>query len=254
MVSLPEEALICFEKVTFAYGKDPVLEDISFEIQVGDSACIIGPNGGGKTTMIKLILGQLIPQSGTIRIMGKAPKYSALQVGYVPQHFQFDPSFPMTVLDFVLMGRLGRTGWGRYTRLDRESAEKAMYEMDVQNLATFRMSNISGGQRQRVLIARALAGDPEILLMDEPTSHVDAAMETRFRELLSRLHLQMSILTVSHDHGFVSSMVKRVICVNRMVVLHDTESLTNEAFQKLYGGELRWVNHDHCPGGDAHVH
>ncbi len=240
---------IVFDSVTFSYGGPNVLEDASFSIASGDFVSIIGPNGGGKTTLLKLVLGLLTPKSGTIRLFDKPPKQVRQRIGYTPQFLSVDFAFPLTVLDVVLMGRI-RTGWnpkflwfGRDDHLAAVDALRILKLDDYRN-APFRM--LSGGQRQRVLIARALCGEPEILLLDEPTNNIDALSEEILFETLTELNKTLTIALVSHDIGFVSQCVRNVICVNRTVAVHPTSALNGSTIRELYGQhDLHLVHHDH---------
>ncbi|MBN1395807.1 MAG: ABC transporter ATP-binding protein [Pirellulales bacterium] len=249
---MPTEAVISLREVTFSYGGPPVLEDVGFSVGPREAVCMVGPNGGGKTTLVKLVLGLLNPQRGEIRLFGESPRRQRRRAGYVPQHIQYDPRFPVSVMDIVLMGRLGQggirglTGW--YGRDDRRAAIDALEQVGMEPLRRRPFSALSGGQRQRVLIARALCCRPELLLLDEPTANVDTAVECRLAELLAELNRRMAIVMVSHDLGFVSGLVERVICVNRRVAVHPTSDLTGKTIHELYGGEVRMVRHDeHTP-------
>jgi len=239
---------ILLRDVCFAYGRLPVLENVNLTIGHREAVCMVGPNGGGKTTLVKLMLGLLRPDEGEVRIFGESPQRARLRVGYMPQHLHYDPQFPVTVLDLVLMGRLGRGGvfgvLGWYGSADRKAALQALGEVGMEAFARRPFRTLSGGQRQRVLIARALCCRPDLLLLDEPTAHVDARVERKLFDILREKHNRMTILVVSHDLGFVSSTVQRVICVNRRVVIHPTGHITGEVIRDLYGGDVRMVRHD----------
>ncbi|MFP4068343.1 MAG: metal ABC transporter ATP-binding protein [Spirochaetaceae bacterium] len=237
------EEVASFNGVWFAYDQAPVIEDAEFAIGEGDFISVIGPNGAGKTTLAKLLLGLLKPQAGRIRVYGRSPQAARSELGYVPQYARFDPAFPVTVMDVALMGRL-RPGIGPYRRQDREAAREALAEVRTADLATRPFSALSGGQRQRVLIARALAGNPRMLILDEPTANVDAAVESRLSTLLSELNERMTIVLITHDLGFVAESVRHVVCVNRRVRVHPTEEVTPDMISGLYGGTVRMVRHD----------
>jgi zinc transport system ATP-binding protein len=243
------------DNLNFSY--DPtarVLENVSFTIDQGDFVCFVGPNGGGKTTLIKLLIGLLTPGQGRIRVLGQPPAKARRRVGYVPQSASLDASFPASVMDVVLMGRLGRTrrvAW--YSRDDRQAALSALGEVDLADHRRRAFADLSGGQRQRVLIARALACQPDLLLLDEPTANLDVRVEQQFRQLLVDLNERLTIVLVSHDVGFVSEFVRKVVCVRRHVSVHPTEELTGDVLRDLYGQELRVVRHDHC-GHEGHSH
>jgi zinc transport system ATP-binding protein len=235
------------EDLSFRFdGGPPVLEDVNLEIAAGDFASVIGPNGGGKTTLVKLIVGLLSPTEGRIRIFGQTPIKSRPRIGYMPQHAMMDPRFPVRATDVVLMGRLGLGHrFGNYTRSDRSAGADALAKVGLENLGAQPFSNLSGGQRQRVLLARALVTDPELLLLDEPAAGLDQKVEQDFFELLQELNRQLTIVLVTHDLGFVAGFVRTVICVHRRVDIHPTSSLDGRAISEIYGGDVRMVRHDH---------
>lgn len=241
---MPSEPVISLKDVTFSYGREPVLEKVNLSIADRSAVCIVGPNGGGKTTLVKLLLGLLTPQEGEVRIFGQSPCHARMRIGYMPQYVQHDPQFPVTVKDIVLMGRLGRSVFGWPGRDDRRAAVAALEQVGMRDFVGRPFAALSGGQRQRVLIARALCCKPDLLLLDEPTSNVDSLVEAKLLDLLRSLNQQMTILMVSHDLGFVSGFVESVICVNRRVVVHPTSQITGAMIHDIYGGEVRMVRHD----------
>lgn len=240
------------ENVHFSYNGVPVLEDVSFKVEQGEFLSMVGPNGGGKTTLLKLMLGLLKPNSGKVAIFEATPEKNRHRIGYMPQYTQFDPQFPVSVLDVVLMGNLGLRRSGPYSRHDRDRACQVLDEVDMCGRSKDSFSNLSGGQRQRVLLARALIGQPEILLLDEPTANVDVGIESKLDRILRDLKEKMTILMVTHDLGFVTDMVERVICVNRRVVIHPTRSLDGKLIQELYDMDIRIVQHGYIAKGDGH--
>jgi zinc transport system ATP-binding protein len=243
---MSEQTVIAIDNVTFAYnGGVPILENVNLTILERDSVCIVGPNGGGKTTLLKLMLGLLKPTQGQIRVFGKKPEDARLQIGYVPQYAHYDPQFPVTVFDVVLMGRLGSRFGGPYSKADKKVAREALGRMNLLDLGERLFAAISGGQRQRVLIARALACEAELLLLDEPTANIDMQMETNLFEILQELNRRMAILMVTHDIGFISKLFRNVACINRRVVIHPTSTLTGEMIQDIYGGGICMIRHDH---------
>lgn len=244
---MAERTAIRFDQVTFSYGGSLVLENINFAISEGEFAAIIGPNGGGKTTLLKLMLGLLEPQRGFVRIFGLKPDAARRSIGYMPQHPRLDPQFPVTVSDVVLLARLGGgRKLGAYRKSDRNAALDALASVGLAQLADRPFSALSSGQRQRVLIARALASDPELLLLDEPTANLDPSVQDELYELLHRLNDELTVLVVSHDVGFVSKYVQKVVCVNRRAVLHPVSEVKGELVSMLYGGmEMRIVDHGH---------
>lgn len=254
MTEIADE-LLNFQALSFSYDdKNSVLEDVSLSIPCGEFACVIGPNGGGKTTFLKLILGLLKPTKGTITVLGKLPKKARSSVGYVPQHTKFDASFPVSVMDVVLMGALEKSfWWGKYSKEHKEQAWEAMKEVQIDGLADNYFSELSGGQQQRVLIARALCSKPKLLLMDEPTANIDVYGTELFYELFEEINNKHSIIMVSHDMGFVSKRVKSVICIRDNLQIHPTSELTGELLQKIYGSNISLIRHDHRCSEEGHT-
>jgi zinc transport system ATP-binding protein len=237
---------IAIEHLSFAYDGPLVLQDVSFGIAERDFVSVVGPNGGGKTTLLKLILGLLKPTRGVVRVFGRLPQEVRRRIGYVPQHAQFDPQFPASARDVVLMGRLGICPWlGPARRADRDAAAAALAEVGLSEYSRRPLAALSGGQRQRALIARALASEPALLLLDEPTANLDLAVQGDFFELLHRLNERLTVLLVSHDVGFVSQHVNTVVCVHRSVEVHATRELNGRMINELYGGPVRFVQHAH---------
>lgn len=225
----PGDAVIVVQGVSFAYNGQPVLENVDLTVTAGDFMAMIGPNGGGKTTLLKLMLGLLAPGSGTIRIFGQAPERVSHRIGYVPQDVHVNTDFPISALDVVLMGRLkpGR-GWSRPARGDRVAAHESLNRLGMGAFCDRRIGALSGGQRQRVFIARALVCQPDILFLDEPTASIDPQGQTDFYQLLRELNQRITIVLVSHDLLTVSSYVKSVACVNRGVHHHTEAEVTGE--------------------------
>ena len=241
-----DRTVVKFTDVNFSYNGAPVLAGVQFAIPARTFISIVGPNAGGKTTLLKLMLGLLKPDRGRIEIFGLPPVKARPRIGYMPQHVQFDSRFPVSVLDVALMGRLGAgAGIGPYRKADREAALEALRRLEMEDFRRRPFTDLSGGQRQRVLIARALAAEPELLLLDEPTANVDMAVETELFELLHAMSADITIVVVSHDLGFVSQYVESVICVNRRVMVHPTAAVTGEVISALYGADVRMVNHRH---------
>jgi zinc transport system ATP-binding protein len=238
--------VIRVEGVSFSYGAAPVLENIQLDVPDGEFLGIVGPNAGGKSTLLKLILGLLEPARGRIEVLGRRPADARGQLGYVPQHPSFARDFPVSVEQVVLTGRLGRRNLaGRYSAADREVARWVMTQTEIVDLAERRIETLSGGLLQRVLVARALAAEPRILILDEPTANIDMRVETDIFDLLQILNQRMTILVVSHDVAFISSYVGRVACLNRTLLCHPTEAIDGRIIQDLYGGDVRLVAHAH---------
>lgn len=228
----------------FSYEQIPVLEHVSLQIQDGEFVGIVGPNGGGKSTLIRIILGLLQPSGGMLTVLGTQPSRARRKIGYVPQYPAFDRNFPITVEQLVLMGRLNGA-WGGYNAHDRKIALQAMSETEVSSLKGRTIGSLSGGQLQRVLVARALACEPRILLLDEPTSNIDQRVESEIFDLLKLLNERMTVIVVSHDIAFISAYVKRVACLSGTLVCHATDAISGDDIRDLYGEDVRQVHHQH---------
>jgi len=239
--------------VSFRRPWGPVLENVDLAVMYGDFASVVGPNGGGKTTLLKLMLGLMRPSRGQVLVMGRPPSQVRGRVGYLPQAVFSDPRFPVRVMDVVMMGRLAPgAGWGRPNRQDRAMAREALSQVELDALADRPFDQLSGGQRQRVLMARALATKPELLLLDEPAASLDMAVERELYELLRKLNQEITIVVVSHDLAFVSPYVNKVICVNRQAVIHPTSDVTPELVSAVFGRHVSLVRHDHTCEGCQH--
>jgi zinc transport system ATP-binding protein len=211
---------------------------VDLDIQPRDFLAVIGPNGGGKTTLIKVILGLLRPWSGeVVRRVGRG------RLGYVPQFSTFDRNFPLRVSDVILMGKLGHRGLlQRYTREDRLDVIRLLERLKLVDVARSHVAEISGGQLQRVLIARALAGDPEILFLDEPTASIDPESREVLREILEELNLRIPVVVVTHDVTSMSQMVRRIACINRRLFYHG-EEIDQDILEEVYGCPVELVAH-----------
>ncbi|MBS0655994.1 MAG: ABC transporter ATP-binding protein [Verrucomicrobia bacterium] len=214
MTKSPKVA-ISVQNVSFRYSRDQsILRNVSFEVQTSEFIGIIGPNGGGKTTLLKLLIGFLTPQEGTISIFGKPATRHPNGIAYVPQALHYDKQFPITIIDLVLGGRLSRLPWwGKFSKEDKEAA---LFALEQVNLVDFRdrpLGTLSGGQAQRALIARALAQDPSVLLLDEPMACVDVQAEADIYNVLNSIKENLTILMVTHDIRAIIQQVKRVLCV-----------------------------------------
>ncbi len=250
--------LIQLDNVSFSYGGPTVLQDISLEVAEREFLGIVGPNAGGKSTLLKLILGLIEADSGSIRVMGKAPGVGRNQIGYVAQYPSFPRDFPITVEQAVMLGRIGNSGDnrktgnllkcllpGKYSQNDYQLTYRALQEVEAEDLMQRQIGSLSGGQLQRVLLARALVAEPQILILDEPTANIDQRLESDIFDLLKRINERMTILVVSHDIAFISSYVTRVACINRTLVCHHTDAIDGEVIQDLYGEDVRMVHHHH---------
>ncbi len=236
--------VVSVANISFAYDRLPVLEDINLTIHKGDFLGIIGPNGGGKTTLVKLILGLLKPQKGTISVLGISPVKARSRIAYVPQHAPEDREFPITVWEVALQGRLQSSGWGyRYTREDRQRAADELQRVEMWEFRKRPISALSGGQRQRVFLARALCRDPEILFLDEPTVGIDSRAQENIYDLLQNLNQRMTIVIITHDIGVISQYVRSVACVNRILIAHNEGLITAEMLEKTYNCPVDLIAH-----------
>lgn len=239
------ERVVDLRGVEFSYGGHLVLNDIHLAVDRGDFLGIIGPNGGGKTTLLRIILGLLTPYRGEVRVFGSVPKKAAQKMGYVPQYSLFDPTFPITVIEVVLMGLLRPSHLGVwYSKKEKRAAMAAMEETGVYDLRARHFGRLSGGQRQRVLIARALVSNPLLLLLDEPTASVDHQLEEDIYSLLKEINQDITIILVSHDLGVISSCVNRVACVNQRLVVHSTTDLDRDRVEEIYGRPITIIEHE----------
>lgn len=227
--------IINVQDLWFSYDTIPVLREVDLTVHEGDFLALLGPNGGGKTTLLKIMLGLLKPERGTVRVFDEFPAKVSHRIGYVPQHLTFNQNFPISVLDVVLMGRLrpGR-GWSRYNRKDRIAAQKRLEQMEMLEYQNRRVGDLSGGQAQRVFIARALVDEPELLFLDEPTASVDTKHQTDLFDILKELNETVTIVVVSHDIGIVSTHVKSVACVNQRIFVHHGAEITEDMLEMAY--------------------
>jgi len=227
--------IVEMENVSFAYNGQTVLQDVNLAIAPEDFVAIIGPNGGGKTTLLKLLLGLLKPDTGRIRVLGNSPGEASHHIGYVRQDVHINQRFPITALDVVLMGKLDpRRRWARHTAQDRRDALEALERMEMAPYAKRRIGELSGGQRQRVFIARALVTQPRLLLLDEPTASIDTKGQAEFFHMLKGLNRDVTIMVVSHDLLVISTYVKSVACVNKRLHYHHQAEITGEMMESMY--------------------
>lgn len=238
--------------MNFHYGNNHVLQDISFRIQRGDYVGLVGGNGSGKTTLLKLLLGLLSPTSGTIRIFDTETRlFQAWEkIGYVPQYvFRGELGFPATVREVIESGHLrGTDFWCRFGSKRCDDVEAAALRAGITHLLSKRIGELSGGERQRVFIARALVSQPELLVLDEPTTGIDAETEEKFYAFLSELHASgLTIVLVSHDLEAIARQVQTVLCLNRRLVCFGRpENLErSEVLRAMYGAEKNIVHHEH---------
>ncbi len=228
-----------------AYHDETVLEDINLTLEKNDFLGLIGPNGGGKTTLIKVILGLLKPKTGSVKVMGKDPQQGRRQIGYVPQFAIFDTDFPISVWDVVRMGRLGPERlFKSYTEEDNRIVAERLKWVDMIPHKDRALNELSGGQRQRVYIARALATDPALLILDEPTVSVDVEARTHIYDLLHEINQHsVTILLVSHDLNVISRYVKTIGCLNRTLHYHGEKEITPDMLKTGYNCPVDLIAH-----------
>lgn len=237
------EAIVKCKNISFSYNKqNQVLSDINFEIDKNDFVGLIGPNGGGKTTLLKIILGLLKPINGSVEIFGKSPKLARSRIGYVPQYSQIDLNYPITAWEVVMFGFLGNKRIGSAFNLqEKQKATDILTSLKLFDIKDRTIGELSGGQRQRIMIARALVRDPELLILDEPTNNVDEESGRDLYELLADLNKNMAIIIVSHDIDTISKNVSKVFCLNKTIVCNRASEVTTE-----YGDpKLKKIHHKH---------
>ena len=230
--------LIEIENLTFAYEDQPVLDSISLRVEEKDFLAIIGPNGGGKSTLLKLILGLLPLQKGTISVLGKSSRQSQSSIGYVPQNTNINTDFPIKVIEVVLIGHVGNKPLFGYGKDEIACAMGALAQVGMEQFADEKIGSLSGGQRQRVMIARALCAHPEILILDEPTASIDPAGQKEIYTLLKMLNREMTVIVVSHDLSVILNYANKVAYVNRTIVWHDITDKSQIFHTHADGGHL----------------
>jgi zinc transport system ATP-binding protein len=243
--------VVDLENVTFAYGEQPAVKDVSLRVEEGDFLGLIGPNGSGKTTLLHLMLGLRSPDSGSIELFGEPVDAfdDGERIGYVSQQAtNRGGSMPVTVREVVTMGRFAHVGHGRLTDEDRETVDEALETVAIADLADRQVNQLSGGQRQRAYIARALASEADLLALDEPTVGVDAESRDAFYQLLESLNESgIAIILIEHDIGVVTDRASRIACINTELYHHgDTESFVeSDALTEAYGATGQVVHHHH---------
>jgi zinc transport system ATP-binding protein len=262
-VADPGPPLIEVDRVTAGYRREAILEEVSLSIRAGDFLAVIGPNGGGKTTLVKVILGLLEPWSGEVRRHLSARRGA---MGYVPQHAGFDPAFPMRVSDVVRTGRLGLRGpLHRWSAADRRAVAGAIERYGLERVARDPVGSLSGGQLQRTLIARAMVGEPEILFLDEPLASIDTEFRGRLVDALVEINRAIPLVVVTHDLTPFAGVVRQIACINRRLFYHPSGELSAEMLEEAYGCPVELIahgvphrvlaDHDHLhAGGPGHGH
>ncbi|MDO9549084.1 MAG: ABC transporter ATP-binding protein [Candidatus Marinimicrobia bacterium] len=237
--------IINLENVSFRYNSQAVLENVNLQVEERDFLGILGPNGGGKTTLLKLILGLVKPQTGSITLFGGEPTINRHLVGYVPQLFNFDFEFPITVREVVLMGILGRRRFrSGYNKTEIELANKVLIKVGMESSSEILIGELSGGQRQRIFIARALATEPKLLLLDEPLANIDQQWQHSIYELLNDLNQEIAIVVVTHDVGIVSTYIDKIACLNRTMHFHGSTKDGIPKISEMYQCPFEFVGHE----------
>jgi zinc transport system ATP-binding protein len=238
------EELVRLENVWVHYDNVAILEGVDLSIKQDDFLGIIGPNGGGKTTLLRVILGLVKPSRGEVTVLGSTPERNRKFIGYIAQSSLFDHDFPISVLEVVLMGRYGKVGLiKRFSNEDKKLALKALETVEMLDYKDRQIGRLSGGEQQRVFIARALVAEPKMLLLDEPTTGVDTPMQTEFYELLAKLKHTMAIVLVSHDISAVSIYVDKIACLNHQLYYHGSKEVGPEILEATYKCPVQMIAH-----------
>jgi len=238
--------LVELRSVSAGYGDEIVLRDVNFTVYSHDFIGVIGPNGGGKTTLIKVILGLIKPVTGNV-ISGSSGPLANGFIGYLPQVSQIDRRFPITVLDVVLSGFMSKQSHlYRNNRQEKETARDLLVQMGIAHLEKKTVGELSGGQLQRVFVSRAIISSPQLLILDEPDTYVDNKFESDLYELLRQLNKRMAIIMVSHDVGTISAYVKTIACVNNYLHYHQSNIITEEQLAS-YNCPIQIITHGDVP-------
>ena len=239
------DAVVEIKNVSFSFGEETVLSDVSLTVNSGDFVGIIGPNGGGKTTLLRIALGVLSPASGTVRLLGGVPQKTRIRAGYIPQETSSNKWFPISVIDVTLMGLLSRRPmFSPYTRQDREKAAAILGELKLSHLSNRSIGELSGGQRQKVLLARALVSEPGILFLDEPTASIDTLGQDEIYEYLLKINKAgTTVVLVTHNVGAVSAYIRSVACVNKGLHYHADGVLDEKSITATFGCPVDIIAH-----------
>ncbi len=238
--------LVKLENISYGYDSGKVIEEVNFEIKKGDFIGIIGPNGGGKSTLIKLILGLIEPWSGKI-IHGINESGEKIKIGYLPQFHDFDHRFPISIKEVILSGLIKKgKGFTRFSKKDKKAADEIAGDLGIYNIREKSIGELSGGQMQRAFLGRALISKPDLLILDEPVTYVDSKFEVELYQLLEELNKETAILLVSHDVGQITSTVKTIACVNGHLHYHPSNKIT-EKILATYNCPVELITHGRVP-------
>ncbi|MBQ8098925.1 MAG: ABC transporter ATP-binding protein [Bacteroidaceae bacterium] len=240
--------LVEIKNVSAHYGKKQVLTGVSFNVEERDFLGIIGPNGGGKTTLVKILLGLVKPSEGTVTFFHEGKPSSRPRIGYLPQYLSFDHKFPVTVTDVVLSGLLGqRNLFRRFTEDEHKQAHQIISQLELQEFAQAPISQLSGGQRQRVLLGRTLICQPKLIILDEPSTYIDHQHQSELYAILNEINRQCAIILVSHDIGTVLQNVSNIVCVNGHAHFHPVSEVTEDIMENSFGCPFQLVAHGELP-------
>lgn len=236
---------LIFKNVTFSYDKNcKILENICFSLENREFMAVVGPNGGGKTTFLKLALGILKPDCGKVELLGEKPEKSRHRTGYVPQLANFDNAFPISVKDVVLTGLLKTNSFFPfYSKKEISRTMEVLDEVELFSKAEKRFGDLSAGQKQRALIARSIVNNPELLFLDEPVASVDPAMGKNIYSMLTRLNEKMAVVMVSHDISVMPRYVSRIGCINRRMLIHESGEAVARSLNEDFDRSVNFIHH-----------
>ncbi len=238
-----KSTILTMENVDFSFGRRQILDNVSLVVQPRDFLAIIGPNGGGKTTFLKLMMGLISPQKGHIKLFNDHPKKTRHFVGYLPQHSSYLLQYPISVLEVVLMNCLTNRPFHHYTKEEIQKAKEQLAQLGVEHLEKTALTELSGGESQRVFLARALMNDPKLLILDEPTSNIDHKGGHAFFEHLAQLNKTVTIILISHDLTAVANTVKQIACLNKKLIYHGSKELSHDDLEATYGCPIDLIAH-----------
>jgi len=236
--------IIEITNLNFSYGNQKVLDNINITVEKNDFIGIIGPNGGGKTTLIKLILRILKPDSGEIIVVSKSPTDKPYKIGYVPQYYNLKKDFPITASEILMMGLSSSASFFPWESKKSNNFDKVVDSLLLETFLEKKFGELSGGEQQRILIGRAVISNPEILILDEPTSSVDSSIEENIYLLLKEYNSDMTILLVSHDIAYISSYINKVACINKNLTCHGIDEISHDKIiDEVYHGHVSAIKH-----------